>query len=88
MVSPKERSTSCFERKSKRPRDPEAMRKAQKVEREYRNNFASPFRAAELGYIDRVIFPENTRPRLIQALMMLKDKRESIPARRHGNVPL
>jgi propionyl-CoA carboxylase beta chain len=55
---------------------------------EYRNNFASPFRAAELGYIDQIIFPENTRARLIKALMMLLNKRESIPKRRHGNVPL
>jgi len=55
---------------------------------EYRNNFASPFKAAELGYIDAIIFPENTRPRLIQALMMLKDKQDSIPGRRHGNIPL
>jgi propionyl-CoA carboxylase beta subunit len=51
-------------------------------------NFASPFRAAELGYIDQVIFPENTRPRLIKALTMLKTKKTSIPERRHGNVPL
>jgi propionyl-CoA carboxylase beta chain len=55
---------------------------------EYRNNFASPFRAAELGYIDQIIFPENTRPRLIQALNMLAGKRDSIPERRHGNIPL
>jgi acetyl-CoA carboxylase carboxyltransferase component len=55
---------------------------------EYRSNFASPFRAAELGYIDAIIFPENTRPALIKALMMLKDKKESIPKRRHGNIPL
>jgi len=54
----------------------------------YRNNFASPFKAAELGYIDQIIFPEKTRPRLIQALMMLRDKKESIPERRHGNSPL
>ncbi|MBN1102651.1 MAG: methylmalonyl-CoA carboxyltransferase, partial [Deltaproteobacteria bacterium] len=55
---------------------------------EYRNNFASPFKAAELGYIDAIIFPEYTRPRLIQALLMLKDKKDSIPTRRHGNIPL
>jgi propionyl-CoA carboxylase beta chain len=55
---------------------------------EYRNNFASPFKAAELGYIDQIIFPEDTRPRIIQALMMLKDKKDSIPARKHGNIPL
>jgi acetyl-CoA carboxylase carboxyltransferase component len=66
--------------------DPDATRK--RLVEEYRNNFASPFRAAELGYIDQIIFPENTRPRLIRALMMLKNKRDSIPDRRHGNIPL
>jgi acetyl-CoA carboxylase carboxyltransferase component len=66
--------------------DPEATR--QKLIEEYRNNFASPFKAAELGYIDQIIFPENTRPRLIKALKMLRFKQESIPERRHGNIPL
>jgi propionyl-CoA carboxylase beta chain len=66
--------------------DPDATR--ERLVEEYRNNFASPFRAAELGYIDQIIFPENTRPRLIKALMMLKNKRDSIPERRHGNIPL
>jgi propionyl-CoA carboxylase beta chain len=66
--------------------DPEATR--QKRVEEYRNNFASPFKAAELGYVDQIIFPENTRPRLIKALTMLKDKRDSNLERRHGNIPL
>ena len=66
--------------------DPEGTR--QKLVEEYRNNFASPFKAAELGYIDQIIFPENTRPRLIRALNMLQNKRETIPERRHGNIPL
>ncbi len=66
--------------------DPEATR--ERLVEEYRNNFASPFKAAELGYIDHIIFPENTRPRLINALMMLKNKKDSIPERRHGNIPL
>ena len=66
--------------------DPEETRN--RLVEAYRNNFASPFKAAELGYIDQIIFPENTRPRLIQALMMLRDKKESIPERRHGNSPL
>jgi propionyl-CoA carboxylase beta chain len=66
--------------------DPEATR--ERLVEEYRNNFASPFKAAELGYIDQVIFPENTRPKLVNALMMLKDKKTSIPQRRHGNIPL
>jgi len=55
---------------------------------EYRNNFASSFKAAELGYIDGIIFPEDTRPKLISALMMLLNKEERIPRRRHGNIPL
>jgi propionyl-CoA carboxylase beta chain len=55
---------------------------------QYRSSFASPFRAAELGYIDQIIFPEDTRPRLIQALAMLEGKREAKPERRHGNMPL
>jgi acetyl-CoA carboxylase carboxyltransferase component len=66
--------------------DPEGTR--EKLVEEYRSNFASPFKAAELGYIDQIIFPEKTRTRLIKALSMLKDKRDSIPARRHGNIPL
>jgi len=66
--------------------NPEGTR--QRLVDEYRNNFASPFKAAELGYIDQIIFPENTRPRLIRALQMLKGKEDSIPSRRHGNIPL
>jgi propionyl-CoA carboxylase beta chain len=41
-----------------------------------------------VGYIDQVIMPEDTRPNLIKALMALKDKKTSIPSRRHGNIPL
>ena len=66
--------------------DPDSER--ERLIEEYRNNFASPFKAAEVGYIDHIIFPENTRPRLIKALMMLKNKRVSLPERRHGNIPL
>jgi len=66
--------------------DPESTR--ERLVEEYRNNFASPFKAAELGYIDEIISPEDTRPRLINALMMLKNKKETIPDRRHGNIPL
>ncbi len=60
----------------------------ERLVQEYRNNFASPFKAAELGYIDQIIFPENTRSKLIKALMMLQNKKDSIPERRHGNIPL
>ncbi len=55
---------------------------------EYREKFANPFKAAELGYIDEVIRPEQTREKLVRALEMLKDKRQENPARKHGNIPL
>jgi propionyl-CoA carboxylase beta chain len=55
---------------------------------EYREKFANPFKAAELGYIDEVIRPEQTREKLVRALEMVKDKRQENPARKHGNIPL
>ena len=54
----------------------------------YRDTFANPFKAAELGYIDEVIVPEETRPRLIRSLEMLAGKRDSNPPKKHGNIPL
>jgi propionyl-CoA carboxylase beta subunit len=55
---------------------------------DYREKFANPFKAAELGYVDEVIRPEQTRPKLIRALEMLKDKRQDNLPRKHGNIPL
>ena len=55
---------------------------------DYRATFANPYKAAELGYIDEVIFPEDTRPKVIWALEMLKNKRQQNPPRKHGNLPL
>jgi propionyl-CoA carboxylase beta chain len=55
---------------------------------DYRARFASPYKAAELGFIDEVIMPEETRPKVIRAFEMLKNKRESNPPRKHGNIPL
>jgi propionyl-CoA carboxylase beta chain len=66
--------------------DPVAT-KAKLVE-EYRARFANPFKAAELGFIDEVIHPRMTRQRIARALELLKDKRESLPAKKHGNIPL
>jgi propionyl-CoA carboxylase beta chain len=54
----------------------------------YRRLFANPYKAAELGYIDDVILPLDTRPRVIDALEMLKNKRDSNPPKKHGNIPL
>jgi propionyl-CoA carboxylase beta chain len=55
---------------------------------DYRTTFANPYKAAELGYIDEVIEPSMTRIRLIDALEMLKNKRDTNPPRKHGNIPL
>jgi propionyl-CoA carboxylase beta chain len=55
---------------------------------QYRDKFANPFKAAEAGYIDAVIYPEDTRPTLIRSLEMLKNKQDSNPPKKHGNIPL
>jgi propionyl-CoA carboxylase beta chain len=55
---------------------------------EYRDKFASPYIAAERGFVDEVIEPRLTRPKLIAALEMLDTKRESVPQKKHGNIPL
>lgn len=59
----------------------------EKVE-EYKDKFASPYRAAELGYIDEIIYPKQTRPKIIQALEMTQNKTEAMPPKKHGNIPL
>lgn len=66
--------------------DPEATR--QKLTGEYREHFANPYVAASRGYIDDVIEPRDTRARLIAALEMLQNKRDSNPPKKHGNIPL
>jgi acetyl-CoA/propionyl-CoA carboxylase carboxyl transferase subunit len=66
--------------------DPEARRK--ELIAEYEERFNNPYLAAERGYVDDVIEPSETRIRLIQALRMLRSKREAVPPRKHGNIPL
>jgi propionyl-CoA carboxylase beta chain len=66
--------------------DPEA-RRAELV-RQYRETFANPFRAAELGYVDEVVRPSETRRKLIRSLEMLRDKVDGNPPKKHGNIPL
>ncbi len=66
--------------------DPEAERA--RLVQEYRDQFANPYVAAARGYIDDVIEPQETRPRLIEALKMLQNKRDANPPKKHGNIPL
>ncbi|MCQ2192549.1 MAG: acyl-CoA carboxylase subunit beta [Paludibacteraceae bacterium] len=55
---------------------------------EYEKTFSNPYRAAELGYVDEIIMPNQTRAKLIQALDMAQNKVRSTPAKKHGNIPL
>lgn len=74
-------------RKALAESDDPVAKKAELVD-DYRKKFANPFKAAELGYVDEVIMPRDTRPKLIRALSMLKNKRQTNPPKKHGNIPL
>ncbi len=67
--------------------DDSVGKRAEKIA-EYRERFATPYVAAENGFVDMVIEPQETRPRLVNALEMLATKREIRPAKKHGNIPL
>ncbi|MFO0322803.1 MAG: acyl-CoA carboxylase subunit beta [Bacteroidota bacterium] len=62
--------------------------KLNEKEKEYIEHFANPYRAAERGYIDEVIKPEDTREKLIRAFKMLENKVDVLPKKKHGNIPL
>jgi len=66
--------------------DPDARR--EELIEEYREQFANPYTAADRGFVDDVIEPRETRPRLVSDLEMLRSKRRSQPDRKHGNIPL
>ena len=66
--------------------DPVALRKEKVAQ--YAELFANPYVAARKGYVDDVILPRTTRPRLIRALDLLENKRDSMPPKKHGNIPL
>ncbi|MER2566731.1 MAG: acyl-CoA carboxylase subunit beta [Myxococcaceae bacterium] len=75
-----------FRKEIEQAKDPVAEKN--RLVADYREKFANPFKAAELGYIDEVIRPEETRTKVIRALEMLKDKRQENLPRKHGNIPL
>ncbi len=82
-----EGAVSIIHRKEIQQAEDQPARRAELIQ-EYQERFANPFIAAERGYVDDVIDPAETRPRLIQALRMLATKREAVPSRKHGNIPL
>ena len=67
---------------------PDAEDRRQELAEDYRRHFASPYAAAEVGFIDAVIEPQDTRARIAQSLKMLANKRQDNPRRKHGNIPL
>jgi acetyl-CoA carboxylase carboxyltransferase component len=75
-----------YSRELKSAKDPAAARKEKIAE--YEDAFASPYVAARRGFVDDVIAPRTTRPRLIRALDLLANKREVMPPKKHGNIPL
>ncbi|MBZ2176058.1 methylmalonyl-CoA carboxyltransferase [Schnuerera sp. xch1] len=86
VMGPDGAANIIFKNDIKDSDDPIETRK-EKIE-EYRNTVANPYIAAGRGYVDDVIVPSITRPRIISAFDMLESKRETNPAKRHGNIPV
>ena len=75
-----------YKKERENSKDPEAF--LAEKEREYTELVANPLVAAKRGYIDEIIEPANSRARIIRALELLKNKKDSNPAKKHGNIPL
>jgi propionyl-CoA carboxylase beta chain len=86
VMGPEGAVNIIFKKDIEKADDPVARKK--ELVAEYREKFASPYIAARRGYIDDVIEPMETRPRLISALEACANKREGRPAKKHGNIPL
>jgi len=67
---------------------PDSEAKEQEKIREYRDLLYNPYIAASRGYVDEVILPRESRPKIIKALDFLSTKRETRPRRKHGNIPV
>ncbi|WP_075982229.1 acyl-CoA carboxylase subunit beta [Bacillus massilinigeriensis] len=86
VMGPQGAANIIFAREIQKSENPEETR-AQKIE-EYREKFANPYVAASMGMVDDVIDPRETRIKIVQALEMLRNKKESRPYKKHGNIPL
>jgi acetyl-CoA carboxylase carboxyltransferase component len=75
-----------FRKEIKEAADPGAKRA--EIIANYENLLYNPYIAASRGFVDQVIVPRETRPRLIEALEILSTKRETLPAKKHGNIPV
>lgn len=86
VMGPEGAANIIFKNEIAASEDPQATR-TEKIE-EYKGEFATPYKAAERGFVDDVIEPSTTRARIADALNMLASKRESRPAKKHGNLPV
>ncbi|GBD12827.1 Methylmalonyl-CoA carboxyltransferase 12S subunit [bacterium HR24] len=86
VMGPEGAVNIVFRRELEQAADPEARR--QELIQEYRQKFANPYVAASRGFIDDVIDPRQTRAKIIRALEMLKNKTDTNPPKKHGNIPL
>lgn len=86
VMGPEGAANIIFSKEINESEDPTATR-SEKIQ-EYRERFANPYVAASMGMVDDIIDPRETRKKLIQALEMLSDKKESRPVKKHGNIPL
>jgi propionyl-CoA carboxylase beta chain len=75
-----------YRRQLAKAEDPEALRA--KLVQEYEDTLSNPYIAAERGYVDSVIPPSQTRPYVVKALRVLRNKRQTLPPKKHGNIPL
>ncbi|MBS3783690.1 MAG: acyl-CoA carboxylase subunit beta [Anaerolineae bacterium] len=86
VMGPEGAVSIVFRKEIAAAEDPKAER--ERLVEEYREQFANPYVAASRGYVDDVIEPRETRPRIIEALRMLANKRDANPPKKHGNIPL
>lgn len=86
VMGPEGAVNIIFRNQLAQAKDP--AREKERLVADYRKAFANPYKAAELGFIDDVILPRDTRRRIIDALEMLKNKRDKNPPKKHGNIPL
>jgi len=86
VMGPKGAAEIIFRQQISAAADPAA--ETERLAEEYRAKFANPYIAAQYGYLDDVIEPHETRPRLIRALQLLETKKDTNPPKKHGNIPL
>jgi propionyl-CoA carboxylase beta chain len=86
VMAPEGAVNIVFRKEIEAAKDPVAERA--RLVQQYRDEYANPYKAAQLGYVDEVVKPEDTRPKVIRAFEMLRTKRQESPHKKHGNLPL